>query len=100
VAWLRAVALTARARVAQRRDVAAQPVVDRVVGAGGGGERPGQRVVYLEQRARLLGLAARQRQLLGLHGLGLYDGISVLTGASRRTVQRQLLRGRAALRAR
>ena len=53
------------------------------------------------RRARLLGVSPRQRMLLGLQGLGLsYDEISAVTGDSRRTVQRQLLRGRAALRAR
>ena len=102
-AWLRAVALTAGARAARGRDVAAQPVVDRRGGAGGGGERAVDRVVELEElprrRARVMALPARQRTLLALQGLGLsYDEISAVTGDSRRTVQRQLLRGRDRLR--
>lgn len=40
VAWLRAVALTAGARAARGRDLAAQPLVDRGRPGGGGG-RPG-----------------------------------------------------------
>ena len=52
-----------------------------------------------ERRARVMALPARQRRLLALQGLGLsYDEISALTGDSRRTVQRQLLRGRDRLR--
>ena len=104
-AWLRAVALTAGARVARGRDIPAQPVLDHEAGRAVGESEPCERVVELEElagrRARLLGVSPRQRMLLGLQGLGLsYDEISAVTGNSRRTVQRQLLRGRAALRAR
>jgi len=104
-AWLHAVALTAGARAARGRDVPAQPVLDHEAGRAAEESEPCERVVELEElagrRARLLSVAARQRTLLGLQGLGLsYEEISELTGDSYRTVQRQLLRGRAALRAR
>ena len=103
VAWLRAVALTTGARAARGRDVAAQPIVDRHAERAAGEGEPVDRVVELEQlrelRARVMALPARQRRLLALQGLGFsYDEISVLTGDSRRTVQRQLLRGRDRLR--
>lgn len=103
VAWLRAVALTAGARAARGRDVAAQPIVDRQANRAAGEAEPGDRVVELEElrarRARLRGVPARQRRLLGLQGLGFsYEEISALTGDSRRTVQRQLLRGHDRLR--
>ncbi|MGZ4246591.1 MAG: RNA polymerase sigma factor [Solirubrobacteraceae bacterium] len=72
---------------------------------GPAGERRGpleqaiERERYEQQRAQLLSLPARQRQLLGLHGAGLtYEEIAERTGDSRRTVERQLLRGRARLR--
>ena len=68
------------------------------------GERTGpleqtiERERYEQRRAQLLSLPARQRQLLGLHGAGLtYEEIAAHTGDSRRTVERQLLRGRARL---
>ena len=103
VAWLHAVALTAGARAARGRDVAAQPIVDRHAERAAGEGELVDRIVELEQlrerRARVMALPARQRRLLALQGLGLsYDEISALTGDSRRTVQRQLLRGRDRLR--
>jgi RNA polymerase sigma factor (sigma-70 family) len=45
-------------------------------------------------------LSERQQQLVWLHGLGFsYEEIATATGATRRTVERQLLRGRRKLRA-
>lgn len=58
-----------------------------------------EREALRERRAMLAALSARQRRLLALQGLGFsYEEISALTGDSRRTVERQLQRGRAALR--
>ena len=105
LAWLRAVAVTAGARLARGRDLAGQPIVDRYAEQAVGEGDPVDRVLELEElrerRARLVAVSPRQRRLLALQGLGFsYEEISVLTGDSWRTVQRQLLRGRAALRAR
>ena len=57
-------------------------------------------VVELRERLRAIDqLPERQRRLLWLHGLGLsYAEIAAHTGCSRRTVERQLLRARRALR--
>jgi len=103
LAWLRMVAVTAGARLARGRDVAAQPIVDRqaerAAGEGDPVDRVGELEELRERRARLVALSARQRRLLALQGLGFsYEEISALTGDSRRTVQRQLLRGRDQLR--
>lgn len=103
VAWLRSVALTAGVRAARGRDLAAQPIVDREAERAAGEGDPLQRAIELEElrerRARVIGLTARQRGLLALQGLGFsYEEISALTGDTRRTVQRQLLRGRDRLR--
>jgi DNA-directed RNA polymerase specialized sigma24 family protein len=102
LAWLRTVAVTAGARLARGRDVAAQPIVDRHAEQAAGEGEPDQRAVELEElrerRARFVALPSRQRRLLGLQGLGFsYEEISALTGDSLRTVQRQLLRGRGQL---
>jgi len=104
VAWLRAVALTAGARAAWGRDLAAQPVVDREADRAAGEADPVQRILQLEElgerRTELMALPPRQRGLLALQGLGFsYEETAALTGDSPRTVQRQLLRGRERLRA-
>ena len=56
-----------------------------------------------EMRMRLeliRSLSARQQQLVWLHGLGFdYEEIATVTGSTRRTVERQLLRGKRKLRA-
>lgn len=53
---------------------------------------------HRERRALLLTLTARERQFLGLQGAGLsYQEIAALSGASRRTVERQILRARGKL---
>ncbi len=45
-------------------------------------------------------LSARQQQLVWLHGLGFdYEEIATVTGSTRRSVERQLLRGKRKLRA-
>ena len=111
LAWMRIVARTAGYRAARGRET---PAGSLQVSAGDtetgelpepAGERRGpleraiERERYEQRRARLLSLPARQRQLLGLHGAGLtYEEIAERTGDSRRTVERQLLRGRARLR--
>jgi len=105
LAWVRTVAVTAGARLARGRDLAGQPIVDRYAEQAAGEGDLVDRVLELEElrecRARLVAVSSRQRRLLALQGLGFsYEEISVLTGDSWRTVQRQLLRGRAALRAR
>lgn len=54
---------------------------------------------HRQRRQLLLGLSARERQFLGLQAAGLsYEEISQSTGASRRTVERQILRARRKLR--
>ncbi len=61
-------------------------------------ERTIDREHYHDQRAVLLSLTARERRFVGLHAAGLsYTAISRLTGASPRTVERQILRARAKL---
>jgi RNA polymerase sigma factor (sigma-70 family) len=56
-----------------------------------------------ETRVRLeliRSLSARQQRLVWLHGLGFdYEEIATFTGSTRRTVERQLLRGKRKLRA-
>ena len=61
--------------------------------------RPEQLVELHERLAALDGLPERQRRLVWLHALGLnYVEIAAHEGCTRRTVDRQLLRGRHALR--
>ncbi len=55
----------------------------------------------MRMRLELIGsLSARQQQLVWLHGLGFdYEEIATVTGSTRRTVERQLLRGKRKLQA-
>ena len=110
LAWMRIVARTAGYRAARGRETPAGSFQATAGDTETGelpepaGERRGpleqviERERYEQRRDLLLSLPARQRQLLGLHGAGLtYEEIAERTGDSRRTVERQLLRGRARL---
>lgn len=110
LAWLRKVARTAGRRAARERECPAGSL------SHGGGEGdweleepsgalrgPLGRVLDREAQEqawdRLRGLTARERRLLGLQAFGFsYEEIAGLTGDSLRTVERQVLRGRAKLR--
>ncbi len=80
----------------QRRELSLEVLAEEA-----GAHAPVEEVV--EQRARLAsvrGLPERQQRLVWLQGLGLsYTEMARYTGASTRTVERQLLRARRALRA-
>ncbi len=70
--------------------------------AGGGEDDPLELAIaheaHRERRALLLTLTARERQFLALQAAGLsYLEITAHTGASARTVERQILRARAKL---
>jgi RNA polymerase sigma factor (sigma-70 family) len=110
IAWMRAVARTTGYRATRGREtpVGSLQATARHTETGefpepaseGGDplERAIERERYEQRRSQMLGLPARQRQLLGLHAAGLtYEEIAARTGYSRRTVERQLLRGRARL---
>jgi RNA polymerase sigma factor (sigma-70 family) len=61
---------------------------------------PDEVVVQRERLAQVTALPRRQQRLVWLHGLGLnYCEMARYTGDSRRTVERQLLRAKHALRA-
>jgi RNA polymerase sigma factor (sigma-70 family) len=63
------------------------------------GAAPDELVEWRYRLERIRDLPARQQQLIWLQGLGLsYAEMSGYTGASRRTVERQLLRAKRALR--
>jgi RNA polymerase sigma factor (sigma-70 family) len=109
LAWLRKVARTTGRRAARERECPAGSL-----SGGGEGDReldepsgalrgPLSRVLDREAQEqaweRLRGLTARERRLLGLQAFGFsYEEIAGLTGDSLRTVERQVLRGRAKLR--
>ena len=110
LAWMRIVARTAGYRTARGREIpagsfqatAGHSETEELPEPAGEGTGPLERAIererYEQRRAQLLSLPARQRQVLGLHGAGLtYEEIAAHTGDSRRTVERQLLRGRARL---
>ena len=63
------------------------------------GSNPHQRAEQLERLALIRRLPLRQQRMVWLHAVGLsYDEISGEVGCSRRTVERQLLRAKRAVR--
>jgi RNA polymerase sigma factor (sigma-70 family) len=107
VAWLRKVALTTGRRTAIRpREQPAGGFLPDPEHPGElpeppapGGELADRAIERLHHRAELAALPARQRRLLALHAIGLsYAEIAAREGCTPRTVERQLLRARRALR--
>lgn len=86
----------------ERRELSLDAILEDA-GESFGADWPAELEELVEQRERLGsigGLPERQQRLVWLHGLGLsYAEMALHTGATRRTVERQLLRAKHALRA-
>lgn len=102
LAWLATTAIREAIRLVhrERREVSLEELIERAGEPAPARSSPVEELVEQRDRLRALQpLPERQRRLVWLQGLGLsYTEMARYTGASSRTVERQLLRARRALR--